>query len=256
VSTNQEATATAAKPSAASMANSSSEICQLKSFTQTYGPGKRVLTFAYQGSTLQQVAVKTLGQDVSQQVSYRYNGQGRIDSIRATPGKSGLKYEYDAAGNLVAIEASGSFMPRKFTYNSQGQITKQELIFNHKPFTTTEYSYDGQANPVEAKLYDQSGKLAQTLTFRYDNKANPMVHLGALVNPLEMLYGYPVANHARNLIEVTTTYHQPLNYSVDGQQIKEGTRQMKALVYKYNQQGYPLSLTNQKAATAWQYVCK
>jgi len=251
-----KATVSAAQSAALSPVEVPAKNCQMKAFTQSYGLGKQIFTFDYKGSILQQVNVKADGQEAGQQVVYSYDGQGRVDSIRARPGKSFLKYIYDAHGKLVRIEAGGSFMPRKFSYNSQGQLNKQETVFNQKPFTTTEYTYDAQGNAVEARIFDQSGKPEQTLTFRYDDKANPMVHSGALVNGLEILYGYPVANSLHNLVEVTTTYHKNPGYRVNGEEIKTGSKQTKAMVYAYNQQGYLVSLNKEKTAIGWQYTCQ
>ncbi len=66
-----------------------------------------------------------------------------------------------------------------------------------------------------------------------------------------MLCGYPVANSLHNLVEVTTNYHKNPGYRVNGEEIKAGTNQVKALAYAYNQQGYPVSLSKEKTAISW-----
>ncbi len=220
--------------------------CSITEMKFSLGQQQRSIKIIYDGSRVKQISLNIDGKPSEQQVAFGYDTDGRLKTVKDLLNKSGMKYHYDGQGRLLSIEGEGNLSNRTFEYNEQGQIIKQSTVMNGKPFAVQEFEYDEAGQPVVSKIFDTQGALSHTTTFEYDDKYNPFVGLGAFMNSMELMLGYPIGNYGHNITRMTTTYSQKSKWKIDGSYKNPGEQVEKSLFYEYNAEGYPVKVTRNK----------
>ena len=111
------------------------------------------------------------------------------------------------------------------------------------------YTYEGDT-PVESNEYNLENELAKTNVFTFDNKNNPNIGFGIMLNSFEMIFGYVIGNYEHNLVKIETTYHLPSKWESK----EAGDEETRIFEYEYNEYGYPVKQPGDNEVT-YTYTC-
>lgn len=217
--------------------------CKLKSYSFQLGDKSRKLSFIYDGDNLKSLEMTEKDSDTKQSLDYAYNESGSLSAFSFDKNKA--TYTYAENGQLTEIKGEGNLNTRTFEYDENGNMIKQVTMFGGKPYTTHTYSYEG-GTPTKVEL-SMKGELYESYAITYDDKNNPLQNKGVFANSSEMMFGYPVANFAHNIVTVVTTN-------------KKGETEERSISYEYNENGYPTKEIrkrgNQEIVTEFDYDCE
>jgi len=233
--------------------------CHITSMSFKLGDKDRVLKFEYkEGGGLSKVETLVNGEDLNQTMAFNYHENGKIQAFLS--GSIIAAYVYDDDGKVLKINGEKGLNTRTFEYNSEDQIIKQITMFGTNPYMTHEYKYDANGQPIEVSVFDKSGELTEVNTIKYDDKINPFVNKGALVNSMEMMLGYPVGNQAHNITSISKEYKKKTNYKVGGEFKEVGDVDENKIEYRYNENDYPVSMSRlrngEKTTMTLEYDCE
>lgn len=147
-------------------------------------------------------------------------------------------YEYDDQGRFLGFKLKGQPKPFAFTLDQIGNVASHpggmvmEFDFH--------FTYEG-SQLKSAKIMDKEGKLVKTITYKFDDKVNPLVNLPTLNQKMiSFMYGYPAFNSQNNLVELTETYEiDDPSQSFNGQKITKGMTHTMKFEFEYNEDNYP-----------------
>ena len=155
-----------------------------------------------------------VGDDTKLSLTYEYDGESKLTSVKDAEGNKVAGYEYDSNGNLSERSVAGADLVTTYTYDYQNRLTKLTnqtesagVISKYQP----EYLTNGQKSKETSEVLDEKGKnSAKTATYTYD------------------LLG--------RITKETKTGSEDISYTYDSHNNrKEMTVGNKTTVYKYNQ---------------------
>ncbi len=155
-----------------------------------------------------------VGDDTKLSLTYEYDGESKLTSVKDAEGNKVAGYEYDSNGNLSERSVAGADLVTTYAYDYQNRLTKLTnqtesagVISKYQP----EYLTNGQKSKETSEVLDEKGKnSAKTATYTYD------------------LLG--------RIIKETKTGSEDISYTYDSHNNrKEMTVGNKTTVYQYNQ---------------------
>lgn len=155
-----------------------------------------------------------VGDDTKLSLTYEYDGESKLTSVKDAEGNKVAGYEYDSNGNLSERRVDGADLVTTYTYDYQNRLTKLTnqtesagVISKYQ----SEYLTNGQKSKETSEVLDEKGKnSAKTATYTYD------------------LLG--------RITKETKTGSEDISYTYDSHNNrKEMTVGNKTTVYKYNQ---------------------
>lgn len=231
--------------------------CKIISFSYTVGDKiwKNIYNYKINGA-LYSIETSDVGNEQKQVTNFEYNKRDKLLSYSVNQSKAFYNYHID--GRLLNIDADGNIPSLEFEYNGKDQIITQKTVYSGKVYSSKTYEYSPAGVPVAVKVFNQMGKIVEEYEIKYDNKVNPFVEKGAIANPFEQLFGYPVGNYKHNVIGYTKIFHEKTSFQIKGEYKKPGDKLKAELQFEYNEYDYPISIkeNEQKEPYLLEYECE
>lgn len=125
---------------------------------------RRIYQYDDHGNKIEETFFNQEGEIVSQQISYKYDEQGRITEQRVSERSSGTyrryTFLYDAEGRLLRrnqFDDTGNFSGANIYYDRQGR-KEEERWYNSESHSSgrTVFTYDAFGNIIEESIYQGS----------------------------------------------------------------------------------------------------
>ena len=177
----------------------------------------------------------------SDTINYSYNKTGKLNNFSTKHSKYSSLYKN---GLITNIKEEGEWEKNtEFTYNDENRIATQSHVFRGKTLRTFEYKYNENGAPVKVISINVKGVKTEEITLEYDDKHNPFVNKGHLVNMTELMLGYPVGNYRHNVTKLTKKYLVTSSHTINGKPRQAGDIDVTEYSYSYNEHGFPTSIT-------------
>ncbi len=173
-----------------------------------------VKNYSYDSVGNKSVFQVKVGDDTKLSLTYEYDGESKLTSVKDSDGNEVVGYEYDTNGNLSERSVAGADLTTTYAYDYQNRLTKLTnqtesagVISKYQ----SEYLTNGQKSKETSEVLDEKGKnSAKTATYTYD------------------LLG--------RITKETKTGSEDISYVYDSHNNrKEMTVGNRTTVYKYNQ---------------------
>ena len=194
----------------------------------------------YKGDALVSVSTKTSSRSVWGDDFYHYNSKGKLNKISTKRGD--LHYHYSEGVLASIIEKSAFSQKRVFTYD-KGGLDSETTLINAKVFEVRKYQYNDNGAPYKVTFVNANGVEFKEITVEFDDKKNPFVGKGKVLNIFESLLGYPIGNYKNNVKRLEIKYITNPDYTFSGEDLKAGDVEVSEFKYSYNKFGNPISRT-------------
>lgn len=229
-----------------------STFCTLTSFGEEGTPGSAKLVFD-KGRISAATIISEDGEE--DDVIYTIDDEGRVDGFTSTNNGAAILI-YNDMNQLVQMEGKEGINHVGYVNNRRDQVTKQMTFVEGVPLMSKDFVYDDFNRVIEIQFFDNNNVVTERKSIEYDDKKNPFIGLGLLVNPYEMALGYSTANGPNNITKITTTFVTDSDYQVDGKTAMAGETSVQEFTMEYNEQGYPVTITDGNSSMELTYDCE
>ena len=190
-----------------------------------------------------------VGDDTKLSLTYEYDGESKLTSVKDAEGNKVAGYEYDSNGNLSERSVAGADLVTTYTYDYQNRLTKLTnqtesagVISKYQ----SEYLTNGQKSKETSEVLDEKGKnSAKTATYTYDLLGR--ITKETKTGSEDISYVYDSHNNRREMSvgNKTTVYKYNQNDELLRTDTLNGeTEENAVVIYKNDKNGNQLATIN------------
>lgn len=189
-----------------------------------------------------------IGEDTKLSLSYHYDGESKLISVKNSHGNEIVGYEYDTNGSLKKRNVAGTKLTTNYSYDYQNRLlglTNQangEIVSNYQ----SEYLTNGKKSKEFSTVLDEVGNSSEkTVTYTYDLLGR--ITRETKTGSEDITYTYDSHNNRKEMTvgNKTTAYRYNLNDELlRTDTLNTETEKNKVVVYKNDKNGNQLATIN------------